>query len=135
MWFTIMSSDEHFLRRIVLRAYWDGERTPSVEVPVGDFFGTGFAYKHYLTPVPRDVQRRILLLFPHAIRAVGPDRDRERDGSGDAFLLLSYQLPEARAATGADMGYFHASWRREPRTNPHSPMSFWTQKDAVIWSG
>ncbi len=50
MWFTIMSPDKHFLRRLVLRAYWDGEQHPSVEVPVGDFFGTGFAYKHYLTP-------------------------------------------------------------------------------------
>ena len=26
------------LRRAILRCYWDGEATPSVEVPLGDFF-------------------------------------------------------------------------------------------------
>jgi hypothetical protein len=25
----------------IIRIYWDGEDTPSVEVPVGDFFGMG----------------------------------------------------------------------------------------------
>ncbi len=40
--------DPHFLRRILLRMYWDNEENPSVEVPVGDFFGTGFEYKHYI---------------------------------------------------------------------------------------
>ena len=47
IWITIDSRDPHFLRRILLRMYWDEEENPSVEVPVGDFFGTGFDYKHY----------------------------------------------------------------------------------------
>lgn len=29
------------LRELVLRMYWDGENSPSVEVPLGDFFLTG----------------------------------------------------------------------------------------------
>jgi hypothetical protein len=49
IWVTIASDDPHFLRRIVLRMYWDGETEPSVEAPIGDFFGTGFEYKHYLS--------------------------------------------------------------------------------------
>ncbi len=49
-WATIASSDKYFLRHIVLRMYWDGEKYPSVEVPIGDFFGTGFQYKQYITP-------------------------------------------------------------------------------------
>jgi len=48
-WTTISSSDKYFLRHIVLRMYWDGEKDPSVEVPIGDFFGTGFQYKQYIT--------------------------------------------------------------------------------------
>ena len=28
-------------RKTLLRMYWDGEPTPSVEVPLGDFFGVG----------------------------------------------------------------------------------------------
>ena len=30
--------------------YWDDEDNPSVEVPFGDFFGCGFAYRPYTTP-------------------------------------------------------------------------------------
>ena len=30
-----------FLRKVVLRMYWDGEDDPSVEVPIGDFFRYG----------------------------------------------------------------------------------------------
>ena len=32
-----------YLRQVILRMYWDGERDPSVEVPIGDFFGMGHA--------------------------------------------------------------------------------------------
>ena len=32
---------QEFLRQVVLRMYSDGERQPSVEVPLGDFFGMG----------------------------------------------------------------------------------------------
>lgn len=46
IWITIGSRDPHFLRRILPRMYWDDEKFPSVEVPVGDFFGTGFEYRH-----------------------------------------------------------------------------------------
>ena len=41
LWFSVQCSDPHWQRRIVLRAFWDGEGTPSVEVPVGDFFAIG----------------------------------------------------------------------------------------------
>ena len=47
-WFTIRSRDPLLLRKTILRYYWDGERSPSVETPFGDFFGCGFAeYKHH----------------------------------------------------------------------------------------
>ena len=41
IWVTMMSlpTDPFELCRSVLRMYWDGEESPSVEVPVGDFFG------------------------------------------------------------------------------------------------
>jgi hypothetical protein len=48
MWFAIDSRDPYFLRRIVLRIYWDDESKPSVEVPFGDFFGSGFKYRRYI---------------------------------------------------------------------------------------
>ena len=35
----ITSSEPHHLQKHIVRMYWDGEATPSVEAPVGDFFG------------------------------------------------------------------------------------------------
>jgi hypothetical protein len=40
----ITSHEPHHLQYQVLRMYWDGERNPSVEAPVGDFFGIGFGF-------------------------------------------------------------------------------------------
>ena len=41
LWFTLNSGEQYHLKRIVLRMYWDGEESPSVETPIGDFFGLG----------------------------------------------------------------------------------------------
>jgi hypothetical protein len=41
VWFTIAAQEPYHLKRIVLRMYWDGETSPSVEAPIGDFFGLG----------------------------------------------------------------------------------------------
>ena len=41
LWFTISSPDPMHLKNLVLRAWWDGESSPSIEAPIGDFFGLG----------------------------------------------------------------------------------------------
>ena len=46
IWFTIADNEPYHLKRIVLRIYWDGEQTPSVEAPIGDFFGLGLGAYH-----------------------------------------------------------------------------------------
>src|SRR5262249_7052120 len=38
MWFTIAAPEPYRLKRIVMRIYWDGEQSPSIETPIGDFF-------------------------------------------------------------------------------------------------
>jgi hypothetical protein len=44
IWFTIADREPYHLKRIVLRMYWDNETNPSVEAPIGDFFGLGLGY-------------------------------------------------------------------------------------------
>lgn len=39
IWYTINARSGHHLKELVMRIYWDGNAKPSVEVPVGDFFG------------------------------------------------------------------------------------------------
>ncbi len=53
IWATIASGDPHHLRNLVLRMYWDGEEHPSVETPIGDFFGLGHAlyYQYACRPI------------------------------------------------------------------------------------
>src|SRR5580698_1301377 len=41
VWLTIASGEKYHLKKLVLRMYWDNEATPSVEAPIGDFFGLG----------------------------------------------------------------------------------------------
>jgi hypothetical protein len=58
LWFTIASDDPHHLKALVLRMYWDGESAPSVETPIGDFFGLGlgdyYLYQSLLLSVGSD---------------------------------------------------------------------------------
>ena len=55
IWFTINSDDSHHLKNLVIRMWWDGESSPSVEAPIGDFFGLTlgeyFTYQSALTTV------------------------------------------------------------------------------------
>jgi hypothetical protein len=46
IWFTMVDDEPYHLKRVVLRIYWDDERTPSVEAPIGDFFGLGLGEYH-----------------------------------------------------------------------------------------
>ncbi len=39
IWFTIAARSDDHLKELVLRAWWDGKEKPSVETPIGDFFG------------------------------------------------------------------------------------------------
>ena len=40
IWVTI-SGEPFYGKKIVLQMYWDDEEQPSVEAPIGDFFGVG----------------------------------------------------------------------------------------------
>lgn len=52
IWFTLASIEAFFLRKAVLKIYWDGEEQPSVNVPVGDFFGIGHSQTRTYSSLP-----------------------------------------------------------------------------------
>ncbi len=39
-------------RRLILRAYWDGEEQPSIECPFGDFFANGWCERSNVNSLP-----------------------------------------------------------------------------------
>ena len=73
IWFTIDSDDPHHLKNLVLRAWWDGEASPSIEAPIGDFYGLGlgeyFLYQSALTAVAPQKALNAYFKMPFATAA------------------------------------------------------------------
>jgi len=66
LWFTIAATDRWHLKNLVLRMYWDGQTDPSVETPIGDFFGLGLGkYVVYESgPLSVGSQKALNAYFP-----------------------------------------------------------------------
>jgi len=117
IWLTIDSRDPYFLRKILLRMYWDKEEYPSVEVPIGDFFGCGFAYKHYSTPYLSMTSGGYTCFFPMPFE--GHAKIDIVNETGQDVIAFYYQIDyqKLEKPISRDIAYFHASWHRDIRTN------------------
>jgi hypothetical protein len=99
-------------RMLVLRMYWDGEETPSVETPLGDFFCNGWC------------QRSNVASLPIAVNPAGgfnsywplPFRKSARitleNLSNDEIRGYYYQITYSLEPVPDDAAYLHAQWRR-----------------------
>ena len=124
IWFTLYDPELYHLKKLVLRMYWDGETSPSVETPLGDFFGLGLGDYHVweseLLSAAND--RALNCFFPmpfqkHARITV------TNEGNGKVFSFY-YNL-DYRAYSKPlppDTLYFHAQFR-QAQPNPG-----WTNK-------
>ncbi|NUL82792.1 MAG: DUF2961 domain-containing protein [Armatimonadetes bacterium] len=52
VWITVGCSDDLYLRKVILRCYWDGNSEPSVLAPLGDFFGMGHGIARSFNSIP-----------------------------------------------------------------------------------
>jgi hypothetical protein len=116
IWVTVGADDKYFLRRLLLRMYWDGEKEASVQSPIGDFFGNGFQYTHWLS-VPLGMSSGgYYCYFPM------PFSDGARlevvNESGKKVNSFYYQIDYQKLDNLGErsVGRFHAQWRRECRT-------------------
>ncbi len=117
MWFTIDSRDPYFLRRIVIRIYWDDEPKPSVEAPIGDFFGCGIKYIPYMSQFLGMTSGGYLCYFPMPFERkarIEITNETKQEIFG-FFYQIDYQKFEG--ALESDVAYFHAQWNRSIRTN------------------
>ena len=119
IWITLACAEPGYLRKVVLRAWWDGEQTPSVEVPVGDFFGVGHARTRNFVSLPLQMSPRdgkafncfFPMPFTTARLELASDCESE---TVVAYYYVDYEL------TGDDdsgLGRFHAQWRRQNPTD------------------
>jgi len=122
IWFTIASGETNHLKKIVLRIYWDGEENPSVETPVGDFFGLGlgryFMYNSKYLSIGS--QKALNASFPMPFRkSARITITNEGERQIDAFY---YNIDwEKHKSLPKDIGYFHAQYRQE------QPTKGWTE--------
>jgi len=118
IWLTIATKEKYFLRSIVLRMYWDDEQTPSVEAPIGDFFGTGFQYKHYTTPFIGMSSGGYYCYFPMPFNKsarIEVENQSSTEVNSFYYHIDYHKLPRPLDSTVA---YFHAQWRRDTRCDP-----------------
>lgn len=117
IWCTIASDDKYYLRNIVLRMYWDGEPNPSVESPIGDFFGVGHGVaKHFISlPLTMTCDRGFNSYFPMPFsRRARIEVENQSDKPVRAFYYhIDY---EVLPGLDENMLRFHAKWRRENPT-------------------
>jgi hypothetical protein len=114
----------HYLRDLVLRAYWDGSVVPCVEVPFGDFFGLGHERPRFFSSLMITVNPGDLGVygtfgfnsyFPMPY-ANGARLTLTNEGS-DPVRAVWYHVEFERMATlPPDLGRFHAAWHRENPT-------------------
>jgi hypothetical protein len=133
VWMTMTSlgREKDELRRTVLRMSWDGEPHPSVEVPLGDFFGIGFGLRRNFTSLPLQMSPQDGLgfncWFPMPF-ATGARFEVENQGECDRILYFYIDYEEHRAPD-ADVARFHAWWNRANPTAGTARQRGYTRKD------
>jgi len=61
IWVTIADNEYAWPRLLRLQVYYDGHKTPSVDVPLGDFFASGHGYERDVSSVMvRNSSRRAM---------------------------------------------------------------------------
>ncbi len=121
-----------FWRRLVLRMYWDDETSPSVEVPVGDFFCNGWGVRCNITSLPVCVNPaggfNSYWEMPFRKHALITIENLWPDDLAGFYYQINYTLTDVPA----DCAYFHAQWRR---SNPLKYAEVHTLLDGVKGQG
>jgi hypothetical protein len=125
IWITANAEDSLYLRQVVLRMFWDGEATPSVESPLGDFFGVGHARASHFLSLPLSMitggdpaqanQAAMNCYFPMPFAAGA--RLTLANESARPLRSLYYHLDFEERAVEAETLRFHAHWRRDHPTS------------------
>jgi hypothetical protein len=121
VWFTIASDDQHHLKNLVLRAWWDGESSPSVEAPIGDFFGLGlgeyYTYQSALLTVAPVKALNSYFAMPFATAARITVTNEGKKKTNALYFAVDYvTLP----SIPPDVARFHAQYRQA------APCKGWT---------
>lgn len=129
IWITV---DIKNWRKLILRMFWDGEDTPSVEVPLGDFFCMGWNRHSNVVSIPICVNPRGGLNCYWPMPFGKSARITVENITGDDLGMFFYQVTYALGELPANVGTFHAQWRR---TNPVPYAEVYTIVDGIRGRG
>jgi hypothetical protein len=118
-WVTIAPrEDVAVLSQAILRMYWDGDANPSVECPVGAFFGVGFGeQKDYISMPLDETSGGYNCYWPMPFHRSA--RWTLTNGAGRPIDAFYYNIDyTALDSLPADTRAFHAQFRRENPTTP-----------------
>ena len=110
IWMTPAPLDK--TRWFVIRMYWDDETTPSVEVPMADFFCTGWGKYSQINSLAVCVNPGSAFNCYWTM----PFHKRARitmENLDDKDMILYYQVDYTLTKVPKDSAYFHAQFRRE----------------------
>ncbi len=115
----------------IIRFYWDDETEPSIEVPVGDFFGNGWCKYAPISSLPVAVNPgsafNCYWVMPFRKKCkITMENINEED------MVLYYQVDYTLTEVPADAAYFHAQFRR---TNPLPYKTDYTLVDGIKGKG
>ena len=106
-------------RDLLLRIYWDGEATPSVDCPLVDFFCDPAGARDVVNTAFVNVRRGFNAYFPMPFKKSARvelvyEGPLEPGGKlWRAMPCYSYIMYRTTDKIPADTGYFHASWRQQ----------------------
>ena len=121
IWCTVGSQDLFYARSLVVRTYWDGADKPSVEAPLGDFFGIGHAAHEDFTSLPVAVSsfgrsRNCFWRMPFRKSArITVTNDSTTQRCDSFYYYVDWQKHESLPE---DTVYFHARYRQETPAKP-----------------
>lgn len=111
IWITQNGKNRTNWRNVIIRFYWDDESTPSVEVPLGDFFGIGWEKSHQITSLPVCVNP----LQAFNCYWTMPFRKKCRitlENRINNPISIYYQIDYELCKIPKNAAYFHAQFRR-----------------------
>ncbi|HEX9792570.1 MAG TPA: glycoside hydrolase family 172 protein [Planctomycetota bacterium] len=116
VWMTALGDDPDLLRTASLRIWWDGAAEPSVDVPLGDFFGAGFGQTANFASLPLSCMpqagKGMNCWFPMPFRS-GARIEVLNEGAQPLKHLFYYVDWESVPALDPEEAYFHAWFARE----------------------
>jgi hypothetical protein len=107
--------EEYLHRKVVLRMYWDGEENPSVQAPIGDFFGMGHGITKNYSSAPLQMSpedgRALNCFFPMPFGSNA--RVEIESNTNDPIKFYFYVDYEVYNEEIDSPLRFHAIWNRE----------------------